>query len=285
MATVYRYRVWCDTESGWQYVWAESEPTDCPNNNGHTIDSDKTAVMESAGTSQTYTAEGAAVITKKDRGELAGNSTIMKRLDAELAPESSATKEWVIPFGKTWCMRLFSSSVMAFEVESRMELYIPDGQSGFDRSNPFENHSDEPVSMLKLDGNSDSAPFYEGLRFVGDGSTKIRITIENKDALDSVEASAYCNGYESDSIATSAPTVDAPISSGATSVSGTSAEADGTTVQVHINGTPSGTAAAVSGGTWTKGGLAALSVSDEIQAKATAADKTESDHSNRVTVA
>ncbi len=285
MAVVYKFRIWCVTESIYVYVWSGTEPTQCPNDSGHTIDTSSIVSVESIGDAQSYTSEGAAITTKKDRGELVGNSTVMKRLDAELAPESTATKEWVIPFGKTWHMRLFSSSVMAFEVESRMELYIPDGQSGFERVNPFESHSDEPVSMLKLDGNSDSAPFYEGLRFVGDGSAKICITIENKDALDSVEASAYCNGYESDSIATSAPTVDSPISASATSVSGTSAEADGTTVQVHVNGSPSGTAAAVSGGSWTKGGLAALSASDEVQAKAIAADKTESGFSNRVMVA
>jgi len=45
--TAYKYRVWCSTESAWVYEWAESEPADCPNNNGHTIDTAKTAIVES----------------------------------------------------------------------------------------------------------------------------------------------------------------------------------------------------------------------------------------------
>lgn len=285
MAVVRRYRVWCVTEADYVYMWAEQPPTQCPNNPADTIDADSIAAVESVGDAQTYTSDGAAITTKKDRSELDGNCVIMKRFDVELAPEASATKEWVIPFGKTWHLRLFAASVMAFEVESRLEHYIHDGQGGFDRVNPFDSHADEPVSMLKLDGNSDSAPFYEGMRFVGDGSGKIRISIQNKDALDSVEASAYFNGYEADSTTTSAPTVGAPISAGATSVSGTSAEADGTVVQVYVNGLPSGTTTTVSGGTWTKAGLPAVSASDDVQAKATVTGKAESDFSNKVVVA
>jgi hypothetical protein len=48
MATdVYKYRVYCDTDSKYEYVWAESEPTTCPANPvSHTIDQDKTVVVE-----------------------------------------------------------------------------------------------------------------------------------------------------------------------------------------------------------------------------------------------
>ena len=41
-----KYRVWCDTEQDYAYVWADSLPTECPNDAGHTIDSDKSAVIE-----------------------------------------------------------------------------------------------------------------------------------------------------------------------------------------------------------------------------------------------
>lgn len=215
MATVYKYRVWCNTESAWQYVWSESEtePTNCPNDTGHTIDSDKTTIAEVSGDAQAYTEDGAAVTTKKDRGELTGNSIILKRLDAELAPEASASKDCVIPDGKTWNVRLFAASCIAFEVEAKLEFFrviastttttapatttTPPPDAGFERVNPFDDDADEAVSVLKLDGNSDATPFYESLRFTGDGESFLRITIENKDSLDSVEASAYFNGYES----------------------------------------------------------------------------------------
>ncbi len=43
---VYKYRVWCVTDSKYVEVWAEEEPTTCPENNGHTIDPDKTTIVE-----------------------------------------------------------------------------------------------------------------------------------------------------------------------------------------------------------------------------------------------
>ncbi|OFX53624.1 MAG: hypothetical protein A2046_14100 [Bacteroidetes bacterium GWA2_30_7] len=52
------------------------------------------------------------------------------------------------------------------------------------------------------------------------------------------------------------PSINSPILNGATSVSGTSTEIDGTTIKVYINGTPYGTTTSVSGGTWTLSGIA-----------------------------
>ena len=46
MSTVYQYRVWCDDENSYQLVWGETEPTTCPNNNGHTIDTNKTTILQ-----------------------------------------------------------------------------------------------------------------------------------------------------------------------------------------------------------------------------------------------
>ena len=52
MATlIHKYRVWCDTESAYVETWDETEPTDCPNNNAHSIDTTKTSVLEEASTS------------------------------------------------------------------------------------------------------------------------------------------------------------------------------------------------------------------------------------------
>lgn len=285
MALVNRYRVWCDTDSRWVFTWDEAAPAVCPENPAHTIDIAKTAITESIGDAQAFTSEGAALIAKKDRGELEGNETVMKRLEAELAPQAIATKEWVIPYGKTWYLRLFAASVMSFEVESRLEYHRPDGLGGFEQTDPFDNYSDEPVSMLKLDGSSDSSLFFEGLRFIGEGSGKMILKIENKDPLDSVEAVSYFNGYESDSVATSAPVVTGPISAGAVSVSGTSAEPDGTDIQVYVNGTAAGAGTTVSGGTWTQGGVAALSAADVVHALATVSGYAESGQSNSITVA
>lgn len=46
---VRKYRVWCDTDSQWEYVWlddTQGEPTVCPTNTAHTIDTSKTSIVE-----------------------------------------------------------------------------------------------------------------------------------------------------------------------------------------------------------------------------------------------
>lgn len=48
MTTVYKYRVWCSTDSKFEYTaYLESEPTTCPTNTAHTIDTTKTVVVDS----------------------------------------------------------------------------------------------------------------------------------------------------------------------------------------------------------------------------------------------
>lgn len=46
MTTVYKYSIYCETEEATVYTWAESEPTTCPNNTAHTIDTDSISIVE-----------------------------------------------------------------------------------------------------------------------------------------------------------------------------------------------------------------------------------------------
>jgi methionine-rich copper-binding protein CopC len=80
-----------------------------------------------------------------------------------------------------------------------------------------------------------------------------------------------------------APTVTAPIAAGATSVSGTSGEANGTTIEVFVNNASVGTTT-VAGNVWTKTGLSPLRAGDQVKAKATAPGKLESAFSDEVAV-
>ena len=47
MTTIYLYRVYCVTDSTYETIWAEDEPTTCPVNTAHTIDATKTAIIDS----------------------------------------------------------------------------------------------------------------------------------------------------------------------------------------------------------------------------------------------
>jgi len=49
MAVVNKYRLWCNDESAWVYQWAETEPTLCPTHSGHTLDTDKTSIVDKEG--------------------------------------------------------------------------------------------------------------------------------------------------------------------------------------------------------------------------------------------
>ncbi len=80
-----------------------------------------------------------------------------------------------------------------------------------------------------------------------------------------------------------APVVNGPIAAGATAVSGTSSEPNGTVIKVFVNGTLVGTAT-VTAGAWTLGSLSPLASSASVTATATAASKSESLSSSAVSV-
>jgi hypothetical protein len=82
---------------------------------------------------------------------------------------------------------------------------------------------------------------------------------------------------------TSTPTVTSPILVGATSVSGTSTEADGTSIEIFVDASSVGTTT-VASNAWTKSGLTALTAGQVVTAYATASGKCISLVSNSVTV-
>jgi hypothetical protein len=46
MTDLFKYRVWCETEQAYKYTWDETEPTTCPDNNSHSLDTTKTTVVQ-----------------------------------------------------------------------------------------------------------------------------------------------------------------------------------------------------------------------------------------------
>ena len=82
---------------------------------------------------------------------------------------------------------------------------------------------------------------------------------------------------------TASPVVTSPITNGATSVSGTSSEADNTTIEIFVDGSSVGTAN-VASGAWSKTSLTALTTGQAVTAKATAPGECLSSASNSVTV-
>lgn len=105
---------------------------------------------------------------------------------------------------------------------------------------------------------------------------------------ESVTATVTTNGQISSSagpvvVHYAAPVVDSPIYQGATSVSGTSSSAAGTTITVYQNGTSIGTTTVQADGTWTLSGVTGLAGGDNITATA-GTGAAQSGTSNTVTV-
>jgi hypothetical protein len=48
-ATVYKYRIYCNTEAQNVYQWAETEPSTCPNNTAHTINPNSISIVDEQG--------------------------------------------------------------------------------------------------------------------------------------------------------------------------------------------------------------------------------------------
>jgi len=63
MATVYNWRIWCNTDSQWEYRWDPVEPTVCPVNGAHSIDAAKTAIVETVGDDAPQTSDGKPIVT------------------------------------------------------------------------------------------------------------------------------------------------------------------------------------------------------------------------------
>ena len=44
--TIYKYRIYCTTETNWVYVYDTNAPTVCPTNSGHTVNSSSVTVID-----------------------------------------------------------------------------------------------------------------------------------------------------------------------------------------------------------------------------------------------
>jgi hypothetical protein len=58
MALLNKYRVWCNTQSKYEFTWDEAAPTSCPTNGAHSIDSSKTSIVQKSGDEAPHTTDG-----------------------------------------------------------------------------------------------------------------------------------------------------------------------------------------------------------------------------------
>ncbi len=46
MTTIYKWKIYCITDSKWEYVWSETAPTTCPTDTGHTVNPNSVSDIE-----------------------------------------------------------------------------------------------------------------------------------------------------------------------------------------------------------------------------------------------
>jgi len=97
MTTYYKYRVKCDTENNWQY-WilpsTDPEPTKCPNNTSHSVNTVLTSVVETISEN---------VVTIKEESIQTGGHFGTRTVDLTISPTASASTEmwWPYPVSAT----------------------------------------------------------------------------------------------------------------------------------------------------------------------------------------
>jgi hypothetical protein len=73
--SINKYRIYCETESLYVYEWAETEPTDCPNNNTHTITTSATTIVDTIDTYGTSDSAGRLLVNNNNKVNLFGDAT------------------------------------------------------------------------------------------------------------------------------------------------------------------------------------------------------------------
>lgn len=90
MTTVYKWRVKCTTDNQDEYIWAETEPTVCPTNTAHSIDSAKTAIVDKVESNQVSIKEEST-----PTGEHFGCTSLV--LNCPTGSTSSGSISWPFP--------------------------------------------------------------------------------------------------------------------------------------------------------------------------------------------
>lgn len=75
-SNLYKYQIYCETDSKWEYVWRDSPPSICPVNNNHTVNSDTVSVVESINKNDISYGDG-TIVDSYNRLRVSNSKNIM----------------------------------------------------------------------------------------------------------------------------------------------------------------------------------------------------------------
>lgn len=92
--TLYKYRIFCQTEDQFVYMWSETEPTQCPNNSSDTINANSISIVDQMGPD---------TITIKDEYVPTGHNfkTETRKISVAAGPDVTTTEYFSWPFNIT----------------------------------------------------------------------------------------------------------------------------------------------------------------------------------------
>ncbi|MFN6374753.1 MAG: T9SS type A sorting domain-containing protein [Chitinophagia bacterium] len=176
--------------------------------------------------------------------------------------------------------RSIALSIQSSNADYFYDFFIPYSALGL---------SAEPVRISAVtvtsagSGITGSKSDYNGINDQLYGNDPIAIAKALITTFPSTSLTALTEGYTYASVKTTIPVVNGGINTASTSISGTSAEANGTTITVYKNGVSIGTTT-VNNNSWTLTGVSGLVAGNLITAAATASGKTISDASASIEV-
>lgn len=89
MSTIYYYKLWCNDENAYVYVWDEQEPTVCPNVNTHSINLESISVEDSV-------SEEKVVINEESNNKTGGHFKIVSQA-FDASPNTTTTYDFSYP--------------------------------------------------------------------------------------------------------------------------------------------------------------------------------------------
>lgn len=94
MPTVYKYRLYCNDESTWKYVWSETSPTTCPTNTSHDINLESITDIEKLASNQVKLNP---IDIPNDYRNVGGYYRL-KTHSIEVAPNTTSTSTFSFPY-------------------------------------------------------------------------------------------------------------------------------------------------------------------------------------------
>jgi hypothetical protein len=91
MTTIYKWRIYCNTDNRWEYVWSETQPTTCPINTNHTVNNNSVNIVE--------TLSDTIVALKENTTGGTGDHVKFDTLSFTVAPNSTYSSfiSWPMP--------------------------------------------------------------------------------------------------------------------------------------------------------------------------------------------